>query len=149
MFALETKQSIPFTGGMKVDGFIEGVPIQKKIDTGARNTFISEETFESLLKTSILASDTTTYLTADGSKVKCLGKAMMKITFSETVYETMVLSGAVYNNWCFDEGSFIINGSIKFSRHPRFSVTFLGTTENSSHVSWRVKYSSHLWIRGR
>ena len=65
-----------------------------------------------------------TYLTADGSKVKCLGKAMMKITSGETVYGTMVIVGAVNNNllgedfitkfhcnWCFDEGSFIINGS--------------------------------------
>ena len=117
MFALQTKQSTAFTGGMKVYGFIEGIPIQWKIDTGARNTFISEETFESLLETSILASVTTTYLTADGSEVKCLGKAMMKITFGETVYETMVLVGAVFNNWCFDEGSFY-NGSIKFSWHP-------------------------------
>ena len=136
MFALETKQSIPFTGGMKVYGFIEGIPIQWKIDTGARNTFISEETFKSLLATPILAPVTTTYLTADGSKVKCLGKAMMNISFGETVYETMVLVGAVHNNllgedvitkfrcnWCFDEGSFIINGSIKFSRHPRFSLS--------------------------
>ena len=54
MFALQTKQSILFTSGMKVDGFIEGVPIQWKIDTGARNTFISEETSKSLLETPIL-----------------------------------------------------------------------------------------------
>ena len=68
---------LKLTGGMKVDSFIEVVPVQWKIDNGARNTFISEETFESLLETQILAQVSTTYLSAYGSKVLCLGEAMM------------------------------------------------------------------------
>ena len=76
VFALQTKKTIPITGGMRVNGFIESVPIQWKIDTGNRNTFISEETFKSLLEIAVLSPVTVTDLTADGSKVKCLGKAL-------------------------------------------------------------------------
>lgn len=40
---------IPGEAGMKLKGFIEGAPLEWKLDTGAINTFITEDAYYSIL----------------------------------------------------------------------------------------------------
>ena len=109
---------------MVVVGQIEGTAVEWKIDTGAKSTFITNETFDLILDKPVLQPMDSTYIVANGQKLKCLGKAVMSITFGEGVFEQEVVVGGVRNNligedfiatyrctWDHDESSFIIKGS--------------------------------------
>lgn len=72
---------------MMIQGQVEGTPVDWKIDTGARSTFISNETFDLIIDKPILRPVDSNYIAANGQKVKCLGKAVMSLTFGNTVFE--------------------------------------------------------------
>ena len=112
------------TSGMLVRGQIEGVPIDWKIDTGAKSTFITKESYDMMLEKPTLSEMDSSYVTANGQKLKCYGQANMNITFGDHVYPHVVVVGGVRNNligedfiiayrcnWDHDESSFIIKGS--------------------------------------
>ena len=109
---------------MMIQGQVEGTPVDWKIDTGARSTFITSETFDLIIDKPILRPVDSNYIAANGQKVKCLGKAVMSLTFGNTVFEHEVTVGGVRNNligedfitayrcvWDHDESCFIIKGS--------------------------------------
>ena len=107
---------------MVVVGQIEGTLVEWKIDTGAKSTFITNETFNLILDKPILEPMDSTYIVANGQKLKCLGRAVMSITFGESVFEHEVVVGGVRNNliedfittyrctWDHDESSLIVRG---------------------------------------
>ncbi len=110
--------------GMLVRGQVEGVPIEWKIDTGAKSTFITKETYDMMLNKPALAEMDSSYVTASGQKLRCYGQAQMNIAFGENVYPHEVVVGGVRSNligedfitmyrcnWDHDESSFIIKGS--------------------------------------
>ena len=109
---------------MMIQGQVEGTPVDWKIDTGARSTFITSETFDLIIDKPILRPVDSNYIAANGQKVKCLGKAVMSITFGNTVFEHEITVGGIRNNligedfitayrcvWDHDESCFIIKGS--------------------------------------
>lgn len=57
--------------------------------TGAKRTFVSRETYESILDKPQLKPVTTMNVVADGRKVDC--EAVMVLTFGEIVYEHPVI----------------------------------------------------------
>lgn len=109
---------------MVVVGQIEGTTVEWKIDTGAKSTFITNETFDLILDKPVLEPMDSTYIVANGQKLKCLGKAVMSITLGGNVFEQEVVVGGVRNNligedfiatyrctWDHDESCFIVKGS--------------------------------------
>lgn len=83
---------------MVVLGQIEGVPVEWKIDTGARSTFITKGTYNMLVDKPVLAPMDSCYVTANGDRLECFGRALMHITFWECVFEHEANVGGVRNN---------------------------------------------------
>lgn len=120
----EPRVKVESVSSMVVRGHIEGVPVEWKIDTGAKSTFITKQTYEMLLDRPVLAPMDSNYVTASGDKLECLGRALMHITFGDRVFEHEVNVGGVRNNligedfittyrcnWDHDEACFVIRGS--------------------------------------
>lgn len=110
--------------GMIVRGQIEGVPVSWKIDTGAKSTFITKQTFDLIPDKPVLEEVDSRYVTASGQNLKCTGQALMSIGFGDNIYPHMVVVGVVRHNligedfitkyrcnWDHDESSFVIKGS--------------------------------------
>ena len=107
---------------MVIQGQVEDTPVDWKIATSARSTFITSGTFDLIIDKPILRPVDSNYIAANGQKVKCLGKAVMSLTFGNTVFEHEVTVGGVRNNliedfitayrcvWDHDESCFIIKG---------------------------------------
>ena len=70
---------------MVVVGQVEGTSVEWNIDTGAKSTFITNETFDLILDKPVLEPIDSIYIVANGQKLKCLGRAVMSITFGESV----------------------------------------------------------------
>ena len=115
---------IPRFKGMMVNGLIEDTPTIWKVDTGARRTFISEETYQQLYEKPSLQPVKIIYTAADGREIKCLGEAVMTLTFGNVDFEFLVTVGGVrFNllgedfiskfrcNWDHDDCTFVIQGS--------------------------------------
>ncbi|CAC5405910.1 unnamed protein product [Mytilus coruscus] len=109
---------------MMVKGHIESVPINWKIDTGAKRTFITEHVFNSIIEKPQLSPVDANYIAADGHSLKCKGEAVMLVIFNDHVFEHKIIVGGVKYNllgedfilknrctWDPDESSFIIKGS--------------------------------------
>lgn len=109
---------------MRVKGKIEGTPIEWKIDTGAKRTFVSKETFASILEKTTLGRVSATYVVVDGRTLDCAGEATMVLIFGDDTFEHPVIVGDVKHNllgedfierfrcgWDHDEKSFIIKVS--------------------------------------
>lgn len=103
---------------MRVKGRIEGTPIEWKIDTGAKRTFVSKETFASILEKPTLGR------VRDGRTLDCAGEVTMVLIFGDDAFEHPVIVGDVKHNllgedfierfrcgWNHDEKSFIIKVS--------------------------------------
>ena len=110
---------------MIVKGLLEGSAITWKLDTGSRRTFITEESYNSIMPDSrpVLSRVDTQFETADGSILKVLGTADMNISFGEFCVAFPVCVGGVKLNllgedfistfrcqWNFDTKSLDING---------------------------------------
>ncbi|CAC5398972.1 unnamed protein product [Mytilus coruscus] len=108
---------------MMVKGHIESVPINWKIDTGAKRTFITEHIFNSIIEKPQLSPVDANYIAADGHSLKCK-EAVMLVIFNDHVFEHKIIVGGVKYNllgedfipknrctWDPDESSFIIKGS--------------------------------------
>ena len=121
--------------GMLVDGKIEGSSITWKVDTGARRTFITEESYNNILPDSrpLLRPSEIRFSTASGSTLHVLGTADMTLSFDEFCVDFPVIVGGVKANllgedfikkfrchWDWDTSSFVINGkNIPFNEnHP-------------------------------
>ena len=111
-------------GCMLIRGQIEGALVIWKIDTGAKSTFISKNTYDMMVDKPALHPVSGNYVAANGQKLDCLGKAKMILTFHNQVFEHEVVVGGVSCNligedfistyrcvWDHDEASFIIKGS--------------------------------------
>ena len=86
--------------GMMVNGMIEGSSITWKVDTGSRKTFITEESYLSIMPDCrpVLSQVDTKFETADGSSLEVLGAAFMNICFGEFCVEFPVCVGGVKMN---------------------------------------------------
>lgn len=78
---------------MIVQGKIEGVLAYFKIDTGAKSTFITKDTYEKMVDKPVLRPVSNTYVAANGQKLECLGKAIMNVMFADKVFEHELLWG--------------------------------------------------------
>ncbi|VDI68959.1 Hypothetical predicted protein [Mytilus galloprovincialis] len=94
----EPQVNVASISTMVVLGQIEGVPVEWKIDTGARSTFITKGTYNMLVDKPVLAPMDSSYVTANGDRLECFGRALMHITFWECVFEHEVNVGGVRNN---------------------------------------------------
>ncbi|CAC5364627.1 unnamed protein product [Mytilus coruscus] len=110
---------------MRIDGMIEGSAITWKVDTGSRRTFITEQSYYSIMPECrpVLSRVDTKFETADGSTLNILGTAVMNISFGEFCAAFPIYVGGVKLNllgedfiskyqchWNFDSGSLDING---------------------------------------
>ena len=131
----EPKVKVRSVSSMIVLSQIEGVPVEWKIDTGARSTFITNKTYDMLLDRPTLAPVDSNYITANGERLECFGIALMHIIFGDSVFEHEVNVGGVRNNligedfittyrcnWDHDEACFVTRGSrIPFEEPDRTS----------------------------
>ena len=86
--------------GMRVNGLVEGTPLEWKIDTGAVNTFITEDVYYSIIPEHrpVLERAIRKFETADGSELKLLGTARMLLTFGDVNVYFRVYIGGVKSN---------------------------------------------------
>lgn len=116
--------SVKSCGPMTVRGDIDGNPVIWKMDTGAKRTFISTETYDGLTEKPVLSPVKMKFHAAEGSMLTCLGESVMQLTFGDTIYDFPVVVAEVNTNllgedfitqfrcnWDHDEGCLIINGS--------------------------------------
>lgn len=106
----EPKVKLRSVSSMIVLSRIEEVPVEWKIDTGARSTFITNKTYDMLLDRPALAPVDSNYITANGKRLECFGIALMHITFGDSVFEHEVNVGGVRNN-LIGEACFVTRGS--------------------------------------
>ena len=124
--------------GFIVDGLIEGTPIGWKLDTGAVNTFITEDSYFNILPGNrpVLERVQKKFATADGSELNLLGTAKMILTFGNLdVYFRVFVGGVKCNllgqdfmekfecQWDYSSDSVILN---------------CARTENYEEISGRV-----------
>ena len=84
----------------RVDGLIEGTPLEWKIDTGAVNTFITEDLYYSILPENrpVLERVRKKFETADGNELKPIGTAIMCLTFGNVDVYIRVFVGGIKCN---------------------------------------------------
>ncbi|CAC5408222.1 unnamed protein product [Mytilus coruscus] len=112
------------TGCMMVQGRIEGVLANWTVDTGAKSTFLTKETFERVVDKPVLQPVNINYVMANGQRLDCLGKASMTLIFGEKKFEHEIIVGGVNSNligedfitmfrcvWAHDESCLVIQGS--------------------------------------
>ncbi|CAC5364645.1 unnamed protein product [Mytilus coruscus] len=117
--------SVKGNSRMMIDGMIEGSAITWKVDTGSRRTFITEQSYYSIMPECrpVLSRVDTQFETADGSTLNILGTAVMNISFGDFSAAFQIYAGGVKLNllsedfiskyrcqWNFDSGSLDING---------------------------------------
>ncbi|CAG2220799.1 unnamed protein product [Mytilus edulis] len=117
--------SVKGSSRMMIDGMIEGSAITWKVDTGSRRTFITEQSYYSIMPECrpVLSRIDTQFETADGSTLNILGTAVMNISFGEFCAAFPIYVGGVKINllgedfiskyrcqWNFDSGSLDICG---------------------------------------
>lgn len=117
--------SVKGSSRMMIDGMIEGSAITWKVDTGSRRTFITEQSYCSIMPECrpVLSRIDTQFETADGSTLNILGTAVMNISFGEFCAAFPIYVGGVKINllgedfiskyrcqWNFDSGSLNICG---------------------------------------
>lgn len=115
---------IPGEAGMKLKGFIEGAPLEWKLDTGAINTFITEDAYYSILpeQRPVLEFAKKKFQAADGNNLRVIGTAKMLISFNGFSVVSRVFVGGVKTNllgldfitkfrcqWNFDNNSCVLN----------------------------------------
>ena len=83
--AYDNSVRVKFRSGMRISGTVRGLPVTWKVDTGARNTFITSETYKKIsysfrpgLKTS-----KKTFVAANGNKVKSDGETTVLFGFGD------------------------------------------------------------------
>lgn len=81
----ESQHFIKGTRGMKILGLVEGTPSEFQIDTGAINTFITEDTYYSILPENrlVLERALKKFQSADGGDLDVLGTAIMLLSFGD------------------------------------------------------------------
>lgn len=109
---------------MKLKGFIEGAPLEWKLDTGAINTFITEDAYYSILpeQRPVLEFAMKKFQAADGNNLRVIGTAKMLISFNGLSVISRVFVGGVKTNllgldfitkfrcqWNFDNNSCVLN----------------------------------------
>ena len=111
--------------GMKLNGLIEGTPIEWKLDTGAINTFITEDVYYSILpeQRPVLERAKKKFETASGDYLPVVGTSKMVLTFGDVSVVFRVFVGGVRHNllgldfitqfqcqWDFNSDSCVLSG---------------------------------------
>ena len=102
--------SVKGKSGMNLAGLIEGTPLEWTYDTGAINTFITEDMYYNILpeQRPVLERVYKKFETANGSDLPITGTANMLLTFGQTTFRFRVFVGEVKN--CLRRGcNFITN----------------------------------------
>ncbi|VDI10968.1 Hypothetical predicted protein [Mytilus galloprovincialis] len=112
------------TGCMMVQGRVVGVLANWKIDTGAKSTFLTKETYELVVDKPVLQPVDINYVTANGQRLECLGKASMTLIFGDKSFKHEIIVGGVNSNligedfitiyrcvWDHNESCLVIQGS--------------------------------------
>lgn len=73
---------IPGKSGFQIEGLIQGTKVIWKVDTGARRSFITEETYYNIIPENrpVLERVRTKFLSADGQEINTTGTAKMTLT---------------------------------------------------------------------
>jgi hypothetical protein len=121
---ITSQARVKSTGCMMVQGRIEGVLADWKMDTGAKRSFITKETFDLIVDKPVLRPVVNNYVTANGQRLQCIGQASMTVMFAEHVFEHDIIVGGVKCNligedfitmyrcvWDHDESCLVIKGS--------------------------------------
>ena len=108
--------------GFYVDGLIQGAHITWKVDTGAKNSFITEEMFHAIPPENrpVLEPARKKFATASGHDLRVLGTAYMTLNFDDFETEFRIFVGEVSQNllgedfytmfkcnWDYNEGGII------------------------------------------
>ncbi|VDI26370.1 Hypothetical predicted protein [Mytilus galloprovincialis] len=109
---------------MMVQGRVGGVLANWKIDTGAKSTFLTKETYELVVDKPVLQPVDINYVTANGQRLECLGKASMTLIFGDKSFKHEIIVGGVNSNligedfitiyrcvWDHNESCLVIQGS--------------------------------------
>lgn len=96
----ESQHVIKGTRCMKIPGLVEGTPLEFQIDTGAINTFITEDTYHSILPENrpVLERALKKYHSADGGDLDVIGTAIMLLSFGDLDIHFRVFVGKVKCN---------------------------------------------------
>ena len=95
---ITSQARVKSTGCMMVQGRIEEVLADWKIDTGAKSSFITKETFDLIVDKPVLRPVINNYVTANGQRLQCIGQASMPVMFAEHVFEHDIIVGGVKCN---------------------------------------------------
>ena len=91
---ITSQARVKSTGCMMVQGRIEEVLADWKIDTGAKSSFITKETFDLIVDKPVLRPVVNNYVTANGQRLQCIGQASV----TENVFEHDIIVGGVKCN---------------------------------------------------
>lgn len=96
----ESQHVIKGTRGMKIPGLVEGTPLEFQIDTGAINTFITEDTYYSILPENrpVLERALKKFHSADGGDLNVIGTAIMLLSFGDLDIHFRVFEGKMKCN---------------------------------------------------
>ena len=91
---------LPFDAGMLISGSLYDTPVTWKVDTGARNTFITFDTYAKIPSKfkPDLKPTKHKFCTANGQEIRCRGEGLMTIKFGGKELYFVVLVGDVTNN---------------------------------------------------
>lgn len=88
---------IPGESGFQIEGLIQGTKVILKVDTGARRSFITEETYNNIIPENkpVLERVRTQFLSADRQEINTIGTAKMTLTLGNVDIEQRLFVGGV------------------------------------------------------
>lgn len=95
-----TEVRIPGKSYFQIEGLIQGTKVIWKVDTGARRSFITEETYYNIIPENrpVLERVRTKFLSADGQQIDTIGTAKMTLTLGNVDIEQRIFVGGVKKN---------------------------------------------------
>lgn len=86
--------------GFQIEGLIQGTKVIWKVDTGARRSFLTEETYYNIIPENrpVLERVRTKFLSADGQEINTIGTAKMTLTLGNVDIEQRIFVGGVKKN---------------------------------------------------
>ena len=90
----------PFNAGMMISGRLYNVPMKWKVDSGARSTFITLDTYDKIpvKHRPVLQPTKHKFCTANGQEIKCKGEGLMTLEIGGKELFFIVMVGDVTSN---------------------------------------------------
>lgn len=125
---------------MKIPGLVEGTPLEFQIDTGAINTFITEDTYNSILPENrpVLERALKKFHSADGGDLNVFGTAIMVLSFGDLDIHFRVFEGKMKCNFLGQDFMEEFRGIWDYETTSLVLSCVLGKRRNKMNKSSRV-----------